>query len=490
MTTMNLRDYQANAITSVRGSLSGGKRRPVVQAPTGAGKTVIAAAIVNMAQDKGKKVLFCVPAISLIDQTVERFEQNGIWDIGVIQAMHERTDYRQPVQVCSVQTLQNRVIPKADLIIIDEAHVTFKFYHDWFNHPDWKNVPVIGLTATPWARGMGLLWDDLIIGTTTQELIDQGHLSNFKVMAPSHPDLGGVKTVAGDYDQKQLGVAMDKAPLVADIVSTWLERGQNRPTLCFAVNRAHAQNIEKKFQEAGVKTAYLDAFTDLEERKRIADDFASGAVQVVCNVGVLTTGVDWDVRCVILARPTKSEILYTQIIGRGLRTAEGKDHCLILDHSDTTLRLGFVTDIHHTTLDDGKPKKKAEPREKKEKLPRECKACTYLIPPKVYICPHCGAKPEPFDKVDHIDGELAELSRDGKKMASAYTMVEKQDFYSELIAYSISKGFKSGWAYYAYKDKFGVFPGSTLSKKAKLPSAAVLSWIRHRNIVKAKSRSK
>ena len=92
--------------------------------------------------------------------------------------------------------------------------------------------------------------------------------------------------------------------------------------------------------------------------------------------------------------------------------------------------------------------------------------------------------------MEHIDGELAELSRDGKKMASAYTMVEKQDFYSELIAYSISKGFKSGWAYYAYKDKFGVFPGSTLSKKAKLPSAAVLSWIRHRNIVKAKSRSK
>ena len=180
MTTMNLRDYQDHAIQHVRRSLTGGKKRPVLQMPTGAGKTIAAAAIVNMAQDKGKKVLFCVPAISLIDQTVERFEQNGIWDIGVIQAMHERTDYRQPVQVCSVQTLQNRVIPKADLIIIDEAHVTFKFYHDWFNHPDWQNVPVIGLTATPWAKGMGLLWDDLIIGTTTQELIDQGHLSDFR----------------------------------------------------------------------------------------------------------------------------------------------------------------------------------------------------------------------------------------------------------------------------------------------------------------------
>lgn len=487
--TTNLRDYQDQAIQHVRRSLSGGRKRPVLQMPTGAGKTVAAAAIINMAQDKGKKVLFCVPAISLIDQTVERFEANGIWDIGVIQAMHERTDYRQPIQVCSVQTLQNRVIPKADLIIIDEAHVTFKFYHDWFNHPDWRDVPVIGLTATPWARGMGLLWDDLIIGTTTQELINQGHLSDFRVMAPSHPDLGGVKTVAGDYDQKQLGVAMDKAPLVADIVSTWLERGQNRPTLCFAVNRGHAQNIEKKFQEAGVKTAYLDAFTDLPERKRIAEDFASGAVQVVCNVGVLTTGVDWDVRCVILARPTKSEILYTQIIGRGLRTAEGKDHCLILDHSDTTLRLGFVTDIHHTTLDDGKPKKKAEPREKKEKLPRECKACTYLIPAKVYVCPHCGAKPEPFDKVDHIDGELVEMGRDGKKKASAYTMEEKSKFYCELLGYAEQRGFKSGWAYHNYKDKFGVAPANGMDKFTLKPSPATLSWIRHRNLVKAKRRA-
>ena len=78
-----------------------------------------------------------------------------------------------------------------------------------------------------------------------------------------------------------------------------------------------------------------------------------GQIKVVCNVYCLTTGVDWDVRCIILARPTKSEILYTQIIGRGLRTAEGKTDCLVLDHSDTTLRLGFVTDIHHETLDDG-----------------------------------------------------------------------------------------------------------------------------------------
>ena len=153
-----------------------------------------------------------------------------------------------------------------------------------------------------------LFRSDLIIGTTTDELIKLGHLSDFKVFAPAHPDLRGVKTVAGDYEIKGLGSAMNKNELVADIVSTWLAKADNRPTLCFAVNRLHAKHIQQQFEEAGVKTAYLDAFSTLDERKQVAKDFAEGAVKVVCNVGVLTTGVDWDVRCIILARPTKSEI--------------------------------------------------------------------------------------------------------------------------------------------------------------------------------------
>ena len=183
---MQLRDYQQRAIDELRQALGTGKRRPVVQSPTGSGKTVIAAAIVNMARNKGKRVLFCVPAISLIDQTVERFRQNGIYEIGVMQGQHEMTDYDQPVQVCSVQTLARRTIPAADLVIIDEAHVMFKLYEDWMNRPEWKKVPFIGLTATPWAKGMGASgrWDHLVIGSTLQDLIDLGHLSSFRVFDP------------------------------------------------------------------------------------------------------------------------------------------------------------------------------------------------------------------------------------------------------------------------------------------------------------------
>jgi superfamily II DNA or RNA helicase len=323
-----LRDYQNAAIDNLRNTLRRGVKRVVLQMPTGAGKTALAGAIVRMATDRGKKVIFTVPALSLVDQTVESFESDGVLEIGVMQAFHERTDGLAPVQVCSVQTLMRRKIPKADLVIVDEAHVLFKFYKKWFNMPEWKDVPIIGLSATPWAKGMGDLYQELIIGTTTQKLIDEGYLSDFRCFAPSKPDLSRVRTLAGDYHEGDLGEVMDDKAIVADIVKTWLQKGENRPTLCFAVNRAHAIHIQDQFLRHGVAAGYMDAFTKIEDRQEIQRRFADGDLKVVCNVGVLTTGVDWDVRCIILARPTKSEMLYTQIIGRGLRTAEGKDHCI------------------------------------------------------------------------------------------------------------------------------------------------------------------
>ena len=169
------------------------------------------------------------------------------------------------------------------------------------------------------------------------------------MFAPAHPDLKGVRTLAGDYHEGDLGEAMDKQPLVADVVETWLKHGVGRPTLCFAVNRA-ARAAHRRAVRGARRSRRL--YRLLHTGRRAPDirrKFASGEYQVVCNVGVLTIGIDWDVRCIILARPTKSEMLYVQIIGRGLRTAEGKDHCLILDHSDTTLRLGFVTEIITTS---------------------------------------------------------------------------------------------------------------------------------------------
>jgi len=491
---MNLRDYQQSAIDMLRDSLRRGKKRPVVMAPTGAGKTVIAAAIINMARQKGKKVIFCVPMLSLIDQTVERFYANGIYDVGVIQGMHELTDWRMPVQVCSIQTLMRRKIPEADLVIVDEAHVVFKLYEQWFNDPEWANVPIIGLSATPWTKGLGKLYSKLVIGTTTQELIDKEILSPFRAFAPSHVDLSNVKTVAGDYDLEELGNAMDKPKLVADIVETWITKAEYRPTLVYAVNRAHAANIADAFNKAGIPCGYMDGTTPIEDRDAMCDQFRRGELRIIANVGVLTTGVDLPfVACLVLARPTKSEMLYVQIMGRGLRRAEGKTDCMILDHSDTTLRLGFVTDIHHTKLNNGKKDEASKGKERDEPLPKECPSCTFLKLPKLKVCPNCGFEPKAPSNVFNVEGTLAEVNGKGKKKTYEGTLNpfdEQEKYYRELKGIAKKKGYKSGWAYHQFKDRFKVSPSDQFIQIPLEPSLQTLNYVKHAWIKRSKAQAK
>lgn len=284
------------------------------------------------------------------------------------------------------------------------------------------------------------------------ELIENGFLAPFRVFAPAHPDLSGVTVVAGDYHEGQLSEAMSQPVLVADTVSTWLRLGEDRPTLCFAVDRAHARRIADEFEAAGVATGYVDANTPAEERARIGRRLGEGQIKVVCNVFCLTTGVDWDVRCIILARPTRSEILYTQIVGRGLRTAPGKTDCLILDHSDTTLRLGFVSDIHHEQLDDGRRGKGGGARcEKAAPLPKECPSCACLKPAGVHRCPACGFAPERQSTIEEQSGTLVQIN--GKRKARQEPT--RQDFYSMLLWVERERGYKPGFATAKYKARYG-----------------------------------
>jgi DNA repair protein RadD len=486
-----LYEHQARAEELLRESLLQGHKRPILQSPTGSGKTVLAAAIVEKALAKGKRVIFTVPKKSLIDQTVERFNEEGIKAIGVVQGYHPDTDATQPVQVCSIQTLRRRKLPEADLVLIDEAHEVHDFHREWMEKPEWKNIPFVGLTATPWTRGLGRLYDGLIVPTTTQELIENGFLSKFKVFAPSHPDLAGVKTVAGDYHEGQLSAVMSEAKLTADVVKTWLDKGEDRPTLAFCVDLAHARKLADEFNSNGVVCGYVDAYTDRRARNELGEAFRARHVQVICSVGTLTTGIDWDVRCIILARPTKSEILYVQIIGRGLRTGVGKDHCLILDHSDTTLKLGFVTDIHHGELDDGKPNRSAKASVAEQKKPRECPSCKALK--NTHICPSCGFTPVRQSQLKVREGSLVELDhrafREGRKGQKGLKDIgQPQSVYSGLLWYGERQGYKPGWAAMRYKDAFGRLPDG-LDKRPLPATNDQMQWIKSRQIAFAKGRA-
>jgi superfamily II DNA or RNA helicase len=364
-----LRPHQVRAIDLLKQSLGKGKNRKVViQAPTGMGKTLTATKIIEGALEKGNRVIFTAPAISLIDQTVSAFEAEGIRDIGVMQAQHPRTDAQAKVQVASVQTLARREIPEAAIVIVDECHLRAKVIEKMMTERE--DVFFIGLSATPWAKGMGLLWDDMVTPCTIGDLIEKGYLSQFRVFAPDIPDMSGVKTVAGDYHEGETAKVMEGKALMASVVETWLERGEDRPTLLFGANCAHAKQLAESFERAGVATAYCDAYTDSVERALIERRFRNGEVRVACSVRTLTTGVDWPVSCIIDAAPTKSIMLHVQKIGRGLRVNEGTEDLLVLDHAGNSLRLGLVTDIHRDTLDKTEPGQKQQ-SEGKEKLPKE-----------------------------------------------------------------------------------------------------------------------
>jgi DNA repair protein RadD len=181
--------------------------------------------------------------------------------LSVMQASHKLTNSLRSIQIASVQTLRRRLLPNAEIVILDEVHIWNDFYRTWMLDPLWRDIPFIGLSATPWRKGLGAYFEEMIVVASIQDLIDEGFLSKFKVFAPSHPDLKGVSTSMGDYHEGELAIAMDKKPLVADIVATWLKLSPGRPTLVFAVNRAHAKHIQEKFLQHGVSAGYVDCET-------------------------------------------------------------------------------------------------------------------------------------------------------------------------------------------------------------------------------------
>jgi DNA repair protein RadD len=491
MSRPQLHPHQTLAIDRLRDSIRSGHRCPVLQAPTAFGKTVVASNLVYNAVLKGKRVMITVPRKELVKQTAKQLWDHDVRHVGILQGDHPMTNPLMPVQVATVQTLANRKVPDVDIVLVDECHIRSAVLDRLMADPAWRHVKFIGLSATPWRKGMGKVWDDLVIASTTADLIEAGFLSPFETYAPLsgiRPDLSGVKTVATahglDFQEKSLADAMAKPVLMADAVASWKQLGKGRPTLVFAVNCAHAKALQEQFCNAGIFAEYIDGKTPDAERESIKLRMERREVEVCVSIGCLTTGCDWPfVSCIQLCRPTKSEILYTQIIGRGLRLYPGKENCLILDHTDTWNRLGEVTDIHHDQLDDGSGTKTAAKPKREEDKPKECPKCHRIKPARTPICPNCGFEAKPVSKVATAPGVLEKVTKKAK-----VSVEEKQRWYSMLLGHTQRRGMKDGWAYHKFKEKFGVYPSHQLHKIGLDPDAEVNGWITSRNIAWAKSR--
>ena len=378
------------------------------------------------------------------------------------------------------------------MVIVDECHIKSKPLIEYIDNSD---VIVIGLTATPLATWMGNVYENFIKKVTTADLMGQGYLSKYEFYAPTKPDLKGVKTVnAGDYgydyNQEQIAEVMGDAKIAGDIITTWLKYGKSQPTIAFCCNVLHANFLTIEFNKVGIKAEVVVGNTPQDERQRIFKAFADGIVKIICSVDVLVEGFDADVRCLIYAKPTRSEMRWLQSVGRALRLADGKEKAIILDHSGTVLRLGLPHEIEYDELfstgDAYKEAKRQREKKERKKEERECPSCNYVKPAGQYVCEKCGFKP--------IYGEDGEVDESIELSALNEQQLEDQKrWYRELCGYWQSKvnegkSWKRGWISHKYKEKFGEWPDFKFSPAE--PSAEVTNYIKHLNIRAAKSRKR
>lgn len=468
----SLRPYQQNILDDLRSEVRSG-RNPLAVCGCGSGKGTIISVIVHGAVQRGHRVIFAVHGKSLVVDMSERVAKLGIKH-GILMG-GERRERWHPVQVASIDTLHRMEHPpEAKLIICDEAHMSMS--------PTWRktldrypHARVIGATATPirldgkgLGKATGGLFDSMVLGPSEQELIDMGFLVRSKVLAPPPPsDLGSVKKTAGEFNQKQLATVCDKAKLIGDIVKHWKKYAEGKKTAAFGVDQAHALHIKEEFSAAGVEWAYVDASTPQDQRANIWRDLDHGSLMGVASVGCISVG--WDhpvVSCLVMARPTASMGLWRQMLGRGSRPHPGKDHFLVLDHAGNTHRhapYGLFEESPEWSLDGAAIK---EPGEKAESI-ATCKHtyrwpdgrvqypcyATFKAGPKE--CPFCGMPLRVVArKIQVEDGELREIAG-----ATPITIQPShRTAYESMMRHAQDKGYKPGWAGFAFKGKFGYWP--------------------------------
>lgn len=495
-----LRPYQSEAVAALRASLARGNRSPLLVAPTGSGKTIIARAMVEGATAKGKRVLFLAPRRELIFQTCAKLESAGL-SYGVIMAGQVPRPW-EPVQVACVPTLTTRCLrnkthrlPHADLLIVDEAHLSLA-QETRALLAAYPLAVKVGMTATPArtdGKGLGAAYDDLVLGPSVADLTAQGHLVPVRYFAPTKPDLDRIRIVRGDYDQAQLGHRMDDPKLVGDIVANWARIAPERKTVVFAVNVSHSMHLRDRFCEIGIHAEHLDGSTPKEERAAILQRLRDGKTQVLCNCEVLTYG--WDepsIACAVLARPTKSLARYFQMIGRVLRPSEGKSDCIAIDHSGAVDAIGFVDEPIQWALDDRDNinDRHAKTREKKpSKI--TCGECATVFSSRG-TCPNCGHEVPHHSarSVDVVHAELAELERDKRRKNREFSPHEKRAFYGELLGVQNARGYRHGWASNQYRERFGVWPNAYKDSPALTPTTQTLAWVQSRLIRYAKGKQK
>lgn len=456
---MKLRHYQSALVEQIEKAWDRGINRVLGVLPTGGGKTEVAIEAIDRRVKSGTRVLVVTERKTLCAQWCDRLRRHGHEYVGVIQA-ENTIALPAPIIVATVQSIRSRGVPEdVSLVVIDESHLWHEAHDDTLNKLG--DVKVLGLTATPLRMGLGKIFETVIIGATVRSLIEHGHLVRPRYFAPRMGEieqaLAAVSMQAGDFAIAELSKAMRGKAILGDVVGEWKKRGEDRQTLAFCVDKAHALDLAAQFNHAGVMAAVILDDTSDEDRARLLAAFETGHVRILCSVGVISIGFDSPVAsCAILARPTRSLSLYIQQSGRVLRPFPCKSDALILDHAGNTLTHGKLEDfVPPSDLNAVNRRTDKKPRKEKA-LMWVCKCCQAVNDASANCCNNCGEPHVKRTALVVVDGSLKELELQDDAPPPGPTCDDVRRFHAMARWQARSKGMKLGWAFHATARRFKV----------------------------------
>jgi superfamily II DNA or RNA helicase len=494
---MKLRDYQVDLVEKILDSWNRGIKNVLVQLYTGGGRTVILSEVCRIAYEAGERIAIVAHREELIQQAhdkLQAFLPEGT-EIGVIKS-GIKPNLEAPIQVVSVGTLQgyfrNGSLPKVGLIVIDEAHRTFagQYARIFLEYPYSR---ILGVTATPCrtdGEGLDLLsggvegYQELIQGPSFEELKSQGFLCPFKVFVSRDlipdPDKRGS---GADYSQAMLQDFVRSHLQDEEVFAGWQQYCSDRRTLVFAAGVEHSRSLTDLFVSKGIAAAHLDGSTPKDDRHNTLQQFRDGEIQVLFQYEIAVEGLDipW-IDAILCCRPTKSLRIAHQLLGRGLRPWQGKDHLVVVDFTRTFSTLPWPQDVESWSL-------KGQPKNKSRRA-LQCPECGYAIVPTpedrqrlLAECPECGTMVpvSPPRKKSPPSGEgkilpasfLRELRRDRQRISLSPVVVPRRgeaipkrpylSYALDLLHEAKQRGYQSNWIFYRLIDRRSSDPRFRLS---------------------------
>lgn len=453
--SFQLRQYQHDITDETRGLFRQGTKSVLIQLPTGGGKTLLTANMLNTAANKGMASWFIVHRRELVKQTIQAFMDIGIKKFGVVSSgFAEAKGF--PIQICSIQTLirRHQYLPEPKFIAWDECHhcsagTYVKIYNAY------KKAFHVGLTATPQrldGTGLRQYFAEMVNGPKMSWLIENGFLCPYKLFAPSGINVSGVHTQMGDYKRNELANIVDRPTITGDAIKHYSKHAAGKRAVVFCVSVEHSKHVVGQFNQAGILAAHVDGETPIEERDMAIRRFKNGEIKILSNVELFGEGFDLPaLEVAILLRPTQSLGLYLQQVGRALRPSPGKSHALILDHAGNCERHGLPDEDREWSLD-GRDKKKSSGGSLSVKVCPKCFAAQF---PGAEKCRYCGHIYEINSRpIDEKDGELVEVDLATLRRERLQSQ-GKCETVEDLIAEGKRRGYKHAerWAHHVFQAR-------------------------------------